>query len=178
MSEDLILRIQPLTAAAFKPYGDVIEASDHTSVTANQGSASRFNQVASLVNNRTNAVPNMCVFRCAPKKLPFHCKLLERHPFSSQSFIPMMDGSKRYLIVVSKATEDDKPDVNSLMAFMATNRQGINYHAGCWHHPMIALDDNTDFACMVYENGVPDEDCQEHYFEQRIIIKESSAQSA
>ncbi|KNC80077.1 ureidoglycolate hydrolase [Sphaeroforma arctica JP610] len=171
--KDLLLRAEPLTEENFKPYGDVIESKSPSGsvIAANQGSAVRSNRVAAMMNKRADAVANLCVFRCTPKELPFQCKLLERHPHSTQVFIPMMDESKRYLVIVSEATEGPEPDLSSLKAFIASNTQGISYSAGCWHHPMVALDAMTDFACLVYENGLADEDCQEHHFTQTIMIE-------
>ena len=33
-----------------------------------------------------------------------------------------------------------------------------NFAAGVWHHPLIALESTTDFACVVYEDDTKD-DC-------------------
>lgn len=61
------------------------------------------------------------------------------------------------------ATTDDRPDLNTLAVFLATTEQAIQYHAGIWHHPMIALGDQpTDFACIVNESATqPQLDCDE-----------------
>lgn len=47
--------------------------------------------------------------------------------------------------------------------FLATTEQGIQYHPGVWHHPMIALGRGvTDFACIVNESDLqPELDCDE-----------------
>jgi ureidoglycolate lyase len=42
----------PLTAEGFAPYGHVIEAKLAGDVSANAGTARRFNHVAEVVNNR------------------------------------------------------------------------------------------------------------------------------
>ena len=97
-----------------------------SSISANQGTARRINYIANLCNKRDlTATPNMCVFKCLPRSLPFDIKLLERHPYSSQTFIPM-NAKKRYLVIV--ALGDDKPDLSTLKAFIANNNQGINYN--------------------------------------------------
>lgn len=74
-------------------------SADGESVESNQGTARRFNYVADLVNLRADAKTNVCVFRSVPREFPFVCKMLERHPFSSQMFVPM--NAKRYLVLVS-----------------------------------------------------------------------------
>ena len=33
-------------------------------------------------------------------------------------------------------------------AFLAENGQGVNYHRGVWHHPLIALEAAIDFLCI------------------------------
>lgn len=107
-------------------------------------------------------------------------KVLERHPFTSQTFIPLTaDSSKRYLVVVAPSLGptplDDSlpapadagrglPDVRRLLAFVATGDQAVTYAAGTWHAPMIALgprDSTVDFVVVQFANDVPVEDCQE-----------------
>ena len=137
------------------------------------------NVSATLDNNRESAKANVCLFRCSPRDLPFSIKLLERHLYSTQMFIPMT-ADKRYLVIVAQG--GDKPgnhfphnhnsqqDLSTLKAFVASKSQGITYYPGTWHHPMIALDNvtgsffhlhcvlNLDFTCVVYEDGSQD-DC-------------------
>ncbi|KAI8145416.1 Allantoicase [Fennellomyces sp. T-0311] len=165
---------EPLTAEEYAPYGEVIEARKNVNITgANQGTAEKFHHVAKV----TNAFPNnsgnlnLCVYHCRPaKELPFKVKLLERHPYSSQQFIPMTDGSTRgYLVVVALNNPDGSPDLNTLKAFIASSKQGISYRRGVWHHPMIALENETDFACLVHENGVPNDDCQETNVDEVVV---------
>jgi ureidoglycolate lyase len=145
-----------LTAEAYSPFGGVIEA-DPAGAAANQGTAKRRNRIVDVATTRAIAPLNVCVFRCAPRRLPISIALLEKHPCSTQAFIPM--NATRYLVVVAQG--EDTPDLTTLSAFVATGRQGISYHPGIWHHPMIALDAETDFTCLVHEDGSPD-DCVEY----------------
>jgi ureidoglycolate hydrolase len=69
----------------------------------NFGTAIKFDDVASLEtsspqNNQTTARPNLCLFSCQPwpatliagsGKLQWRLKGLERHQFSSQTFVPL-----------------------------------------------------------------------------------------
>ncbi|RHZ78657.1 hypothetical protein Glove_158g39 [Diversispora epigaea] len=148
---------------------------------ANQGTARKYNNIAPVINIRQNdiiskkknnedaqfiskAVPNLSLYRCLPvKTLPFKVKLLERHLYSSQAFIPMCGGTKvqSYLIVVCLSDHDGKPDLKTLKSFLCSSSQGINYYPGVWHHPMIALDETTNFVCLTHESGVPNQDCEE-----------------
>lgn len=146
----------PLTQDEYRAYGDVIEArADVKPVTANLGFARRHNFLAPISDLRPGrASPNLCVFRCDPMVPPggtqFDVKLLERHEHSTQAFIPM-NGVRRYLVLV--ALGGDSPDIKTLKAFMATGSQGITYRPGIWHHPLVALDQVSDFTCLVYECG-------------------------
>ncbi len=152
-----VLRAEALTAKEYAPYGDVLSADrDDVEVSAaNQGSARRCDWIGELVNLRPGARPNLAVFRCAPREpWPFPVKLLEKHPDSTQVFVPM--NATRYLVVVALGGE--APDMATLRVFEATGTQGVTYRPGVWHHPMIAVGELTDFACLVWEDRGP-RDC-------------------
>ncbi|MFT3766924.1 MAG: ureidoglycolate lyase [Minicystis sp.] len=153
-----ILTCSPLTPDAYAPYGHVIMASPRgePGKPANQGTARRFDHLASLDDLRPGrAKLNVTVFRCAPRPTgPFAVELLEKHPASTQIFVPM--NAERYLVLVARG--GDRPDLATLGAFIATGTQGVSYHPGVWHHPMIALDREIEFACFVFEDGSAD-DC-------------------
>jgi len=154
----MLVPCRPLTAEAYAPYGDVVMASPRgePGMPANQGTARRFDHLASLVDLRPGrAALNVSVFRCQPRPAgPFPVALLEKHPATTQLFVPM--SARRYLAMV--ALGGDRPDLATLAAFVASSAQGVSYRPGVWHHPMIALDGETDFACFAWEDGSPD-DC-------------------
>lgn len=157
------LATRPLTADAYAPYGHVLMASPRGEAgsPANEGTARRFHRLAELVNGRPGvATANASVFRCQPRTAwPMQLALLEKHPASTQLFSPM--NAERYLVIV--ALGGDAPDLGTLAAFVATGRQAITYHPGIWHHPMIALDAETDFFCLVWEDGSADDCTLVHY---------------
>jgi ureidoglycolate lyase len=154
---------QPLTLAAYAPFGHVIMASPQGEPgrPANQGTARRFNHLAPVVDLRPGkATLNVCVFRVAPRLVfPLPIALLEKHPASTQVFLPMNAG--RYLVLV--AGGGARPDLATLAAFIASGAQGVSYAPGVWHHPMIALDAPLDFSCLVWEDGTAG-DCVEAPF--------------
>ncbi len=140
---------EPLTAEAYAPFGSVLAAGGLAPRLANQGRAKVWDHLAKLVNLRDDARANLSVFRCAPEALrPVPLRAFERHPFSTQLFVPMSTG--RYLVVVAPGL--DAPEFDRARAFEVTGSQAIAYHPGTWHHPMIALDADADFVCLVYEN--------------------------
>lgn len=162
---------QKLIQSSYSPYGDVICArEDATLTTANLGTAQRFNHLANLQNLRLQAKANLSLYRCHPMIKPgeniFSCRLLERHLYSTQVFVPMSEALS-YLVIVCGGR--DKPDLSTLRAFVASGAQGITYHAGTWHHPLIVIDKPGDFACVVWEDGSAD-DCEVVDLEQVVRI--------
>jgi ureidoglycolate lyase len=141
----------PLTAAAFAPFGRVVSAGLQPGSSANQGTAVRFDFCAELISTRPHSRPNLAVFRSVPKSLPHEVALLERHPCSTQVFIPMV--VSRYLVCVAPTLPDGGPDLGGLKAFLCAPGQGVAYAPGTWHHPMVALDAPGEFAMLAWEDG-------------------------
>jgi len=161
-------KLHLLSRESFQPYGDVIEIPTGGDVTeANQGTANKFHYLADICNLRqSTAKANLCIFKCQPRnsngaESSFRVKILERHPFSNQVFQPIADRYPiRYIVIVAlNDPETDKPDLRTLKCFLAHGGQGVNYREGCWHHPMIALDEVTNFMVLVHEDGT-EGDCE------------------
>ena len=146
---------RPLTRHAFAPYGDVIEAGD-TPLAINQGMGARHLELATPALTREGGRPAISLVDCIAEPTPVTLRLMERHPLSSQAFVPL--AGQRYLVVVAHAGAPPGPD--DLAVFLATGDQGINYHAGVWHHPMIALDRDCRFVEV--HRGGPGANCDEH----------------
>ena len=150
ISNHHVLTIEPLSAAAFKPFGDVIEASDaarHFPI--NDGYAERYHDLARVDVASGGGYAVINIFRAKPRSLPFELRLLERHPLGSQAFVPL--SQLPYLVVVAPAAAE--PDINHLRCFEAAPGQGVNYARGTWHHPLIALHSPCDF--LVVDRGGP-----------------------
>ncbi|KAF7196173.1 Ureidoglycolate lyase [Pseudocercospora fuligena] len=128
-SNRTILASSSITPSNFSEFGTVIQNPSTHSETeldddgqwrleyavANQGSATKWIDVTHLENyydraasgKAAKAVVNM--FVCKPRTLKegkyFDIKILERHPFTSQTFVPMgvgkNDADTRYLVVVA-----------------------------------------------------------------------------
>src|SRR4051794_505725 len=146
-----------LTREAFLPFGDVVlaERGDITPVMVNFGTAARSNHVGTMLSDRPHARPNLCGFRCAPwSRFPVVAESMEKHPRSSQLFVPMK--VERYLVVV--APGDAAPDVEGLQAFVALPGQGVIYGPNVWHMPLIVFGTPAEFVMFVWEDDTP-EDC-------------------
>lgn len=187
------IRAQKLTPDVFAPFGGVLSADDQIknveSSAANYGTAVKIHKVAPIINNYKDCpsgkepTANWNIFRCsAPKHLlkngTYTSKVLERHPFTTQTFVPMGQDLHKvsYVVIVAKtdySTDQNLPDPNSLQAFVCQGNQSVTYGPGIWHAPMVVIDEATphiDFAVFIHENGVADEDCQECYFEPGFTV--------
>lgn len=159
----ITLTAAPLTAEGFAPYGDVIESSGQSNP-INQGKGWRYPELAGVDVTADQGYATISRVACIPEATPVPLRVLERHPLGSQAFIPV-DG-QRYLVVVAPAGEP--PSLDSLRAFVADCHQGINYHRGVWHHPMIALDTACEFV-EVHRAG-PGDNCDEVEIEARATV--------
>lgn len=148
----------PLTREAFRAFGDVVvaERADITPVMVNFGTAARRNGACDLVSTRPHARPNLATFVCKPwTRFPVIAESMEKHPCSSQLFVPMK--VERYLVVV--APGDDAPDPLGLRAFVAAPGQGVVYGPNVWHMPLITFGSApAEFVMFVFEDGSAD-DC-------------------
>ncbi|CAK7263192.1 hypothetical protein SEPCBS119000_000360 [Sporothrix epigloea] len=149
----LAVAAEPLTADAFAPFGDVIENSRpdvHPSqfaaafgslspsaaaklcspVSANQGSAIKYQRVSRLADRYDSgrapsgkaSEPLASMFVCAARELVqdsagpagsglFPVTILERHPYTTQTFVPLSTQSAantRYLVIVAPNLNDDE----------------------------------------------------------------------
>jgi ureidoglycolate lyase len=147
-----------LTREAFQAFGEVVivDRPDITPVMVNFGTAARRNEAGALESTRAHSKPNLCTFRCEPwSRFPVLAESMEKHPCSSQLFVPMK--VERYLIVV--APGDGAPDLEGLRAFVALPGQGVIYGANVWHMPLIVFGSTpAEFVMLVWEDGTPD-DC-------------------
>ncbi len=136
-----VLSIEPLAPDTFAPFGEVISVAAATRMFAiNGGSTQRFHDLATVEIEGENAHAGISIFRAQPRALPFAVTMLERHPFGSQAFIPL--SPMPYLIVV--ASDPQTPP----RCFLASAGEGVNYRRGTWHHPLLALQRESDFLVV------------------------------
>ncbi|KQP14086.1 ureidoglycolate lyase [Pseudorhodoferax sp. Leaf267] len=149
----LTLQPQPLSAAAFAPYGTVIEApTGGPSRPINGGTSQRFDLVGDLALTAQGGRPLLALFRAQARRFPHAVTELERHALGSQSFVPL--GRRRFVIVV--AASGDAPQPQALAAFVSNGEQGVVLAPGTWHHALLAVDAG-DF--VVVERAADCVDC-------------------
>ena len=137
-----LLRHEPLTREAFRPFGDVIAMEGAAHYTINQGFTERFNDLYAVDVALEGGATNVSLFLGQPRPSPIAIKLMERHPLGSQAFVPLQD--RPWLVLVA----GDVHDFASYCAFTATGRQGINYARNVWHHPLLVLDADSRFLII------------------------------
>ncbi len=141
MSGPPVIRCAPLTARAFAPFGEVIEAAGRPDMAINQGLAERFHDLARL--DFSDGRAGISVFRARPRALPYRLEMLERHPLGSQAFLPLQ--AAPFLVIVA-------PDANGRpgppRAFLSRPGQGVNYRRATWHGVLAPLCEPADFAVI------------------------------
>ena len=139
---------QPLTPTAFAPFGEVIDVPDQPG---------RFYHDDGLASLRPDFRPSLSLsFKPETTERPLAIEQLERHAFSSQTFVPL--DAARWLIVVAPHAAAGGPDLAGVKAFVATGRQGVTYRADTWHHGLTVLDRPARFAILMWRNGGRDDE--------------------
>ncbi|MEX0628883.1 MAG: ureidoglycolate lyase [Cucumibacter sp.] len=160
------IAIELLTREAFAPFGQVIEASGaarHFPI--NDGMAERFDDLAPVTATGAGARAILSIIRDTPHPLPLTLKLVERHPFGSQAFVPLSD--QPFLVIVSP---DEGGMPGTPRAFMTRPGQGVNYPAGQWHGVLTALYAVSDF--LVVDRGGEGQNLEEHRFAAPYLVGE------
>lgn len=176
----------PLTPEGFAPFGHVVQAYNTPEAAprgvkvtgANQGSAIKYHALAPVkasYPSDVEAKTALSVYRAKPIDARvgelFDVKLLERHPCTNQAFFALGAGTgvgeyclekqgRAYLVITALNGHDDRPDLSSLRAFVASVSQGVVYDTGIWHHPLICLETSIDFACVETQIGGHPLDCE------------------
>lgn len=153
----MILNVEPLTAEAFAPFGDVIYDNADTSVEINTGYTTRFHALATADVGDSSAI--MSIFRGRTR--PMEIGMLERHPLGSQAFMPLNEAN--WLAVVAQ-----EPTPESCKAFLCKGSQGVQYARNVWHHPLLVLDNSQDFLVIDRANG--DGNLEEVFFDTPLTI--------
>ncbi|SKA64068.1 ureidoglycolate lyase [Enterovibrio nigricans] len=159
----ITLTPEPLTQEAFSQFGDVIEAESRDYFMINDGSTRRYHKLATTqVDEGSGVIIN--IFQTTPQSYPFDINMLERHPKGSQAFMPLLGND--YLVVVAPPT--DTPALHAIRAFYAKGSQGVNYHRGVWHHPVLALSSNDQF--LVIDREGEGKNCDEFFFSKQMRV--------
>ena len=142
----------PLTAEAFAPFGEVLEAGGDFRL-INEGLCRRHHDRARL-DFGPEGRAGISVFDAEPRALPYSFDLVERHPEGSQAFIPMT--AAPFLVIVAADTASPP------LAFLTNGAQGINLHRGTWHGVLAPLSSPGLFAVVDRIGATPN--LEEHRY--------------
>ncbi len=158
------MTIEPLTKQAFAPFGDVIETDNSEFFMINQGSTRRYHKLADVDVAEQGGDAIISIFQATPLSYPLRIAMLERHPLGSQAFVPLLGNP--YLILV--APKGDKPEPDQIRAFSSNGKQGVNYHKGVWHHPVLALSQQDHF--LIVDRAGPGNNCDEFHYGEEVQL--------
>lgn len=161
--EKVFLNIRPLTAEAFAPYGEVIEVGAGEVRLINQGATERHHALAypevKNSDDGDDAHVLINIFRSQPCAFPLAITMMERHPLGSQAFVPLQQ--RDFLVVVA---HDEQGVPAAPEVFHARADQGVNYSRNVWHHPLLALDQVSDF--LVVDRGGSGNNLEEYFYDK------------
>ncbi len=143
---------EPLTATAFAPFGDVLDATGDFRL-INAGLCRRHHDRAAM-DFGPEGRAGISLFDATPRSLPYAFDLIERHPDGSQAFLPMTEHP--FLVIVA-----DGPEARP-RAFVTDGSQGINLHRGTWHGVLTPLHAPGRFAVVDRIGATPN--LEEHRF--------------
>lgn len=161
MSE--ILTIEPLDPDQFAPFGEVLDIRNAELRMINEGTTERYHALArTQIDTAGTAIVSL--FRGQPRSFPYRVHMMERHPLGSQAFYPLAD--RPWLVIVA-ADVNGRP--GKPRAFLAHGRQGVNYHANVWHHPLMALEQVSEF--LVVDRDGEGDNLEEQAYPDAYVIE-------
>ncbi|PVH29016.1 ureidoglycolate lyase [Pararhodobacter oceanensis] len=155
------IRTEPLTAAAFAPFGDLLDASGAPDKLINQGMCGRHHDRAAL-DFGPETMPagraGISIFNAEPRAFPYVLELVERHPEGSQAFVPMHQNPFMVIVALDQGGTPGTP-----RAFLTNGAQAINFHRNIWHGVLTPLSAPGLFA--VIDRIGDTANLQEHWFD-------------
>lgn len=158
-----VIRPEPLTAEAFAPFGDVLDAQGVPDRIINQGLCGRWHDRARL-DFGPGGHAGISLFKAEPRTLPYVLDLVERHPEGSQAFVPMTLAP--FLVIVAP---DNCGTPGTPRAFLTAAGQAINFDRGTWHGVLTPLSQPGLFAVIDRIGGTPN--LEEYWFETPYVVE-------
>jgi len=159
----MMIRPQPLTREAFEPFGEVLSTEGIAPQRINAGHTRKFADLASITL-ADGGRAQLSIYRSSAIELPFEIRVLERHPLGSQAFMPLHQRPFPVIVALPDAT----PGTGTIRAFLTNGHQGVNIHAGVWHHYQLTLDEESDY--LVIDRAGPGANCDEHRLREELVL--------
>ena len=133
------LTIKNINKENFYQYGQLISTKDVNSEKINSDTTKSFYDLVDIEILGDNNQCRINIFKAKKRQFPLEINMLENHPFSSQSFIPLQNTS--FIVVVAPISKT--PNLELLEAFKVPSEEGINFKPKVWHFPLIAIEDSN-----------------------------------
>jgi len=159
----MILRVEPLTKETFLAFGDVLETEGTSPQSINFGQTKKFAELA-RVSAEAGGFAQLGIYRSTAIDLPFRIRLMECHPLGSQAFYPLH--KRPFPVLVAKP--GGAPGPADIRVFLSNGRQGVNLHAGVWHHYQLSLGQDSDY--LVVDRGGQGENYREHLLNEELWL--------
>jgi ureidoglycolate lyase len=131
---------EPLIEGAFTPYGEILAPP------ATPGRRPHLDLPA-----HSDRPVVLSTTTTAPHVGPLVVRSLERHPHSTQTFVPVSVG--RWIVIVASSA-----DGGGMRAFEVPQGVGVTIGRGVWHHGLTVLDSPGSFAVLMCKDGVTDDE--------------------
>ena len=133
------LVIKNITKKNFSQFGQLISTKDLKSENINSDTTKSFYDLVDIEILGENNQCRINFFKAKKRQFPLEINMLENHPLSSQSFIPLQNTS--FIVVVAPISKI--PDLKLLEAFKVSLEEGVNFKPKVWHFPLIAIEDSN-----------------------------------
>ena len=158
-----IIKPVKISRSNFSSYGDLISTDDINPMNINEGYAKRFDNLANLDTSKDSGKTIVSIFSALKRTFPMKIHMMEKHPLSTQAFIPM----KETTFLAFVAPSGESPEIDKIQSFIIPPKMGINYKPGIWHFPLISTE-NINF--LVIDRKGSGDNLIIHKFEKEKII--------
>ena len=134
------MALPPLTAEAIAPFAVVLRARD-----------GKFTDVPEVLEVGDVPGHHALAILCPQPVDPTNIVItgLERHPHSTQTFIPLTVG--RWIVLVAPTLPDGSPDLVNARAVVAGPGDAVCIARNAWHAGLTVLDCTE---CWIYQHGL------------------------
>lgn len=140
------MALPPLTADALSPYITVLRAKD-----------GKFTEIPAVLE--PGDVPGHHAFAIlCPQPVSGNTVTiasLERHPHSTQSFLPIRVG--RWIVLAAPTLADGSPDIANVRAVVAGPEDAICIGRNVWHAGLTVLDRPAEVGMMMWKADAGDD---------------------
>jgi ureidoglycolate lyase len=156
------ISIQPMDAASFASFGDVLTLKSKPDKMINQDMCGRHHDLAKL--DFTDGQAGISLFDAVPRQLPYTLDMMERHPLGSQAFIPLHEHGFLVIVAPDMGGKPGEP-----LAFLTAPRTGINIYKNTWHGVLTPLQAPGMFA--VIDRIGYGKNLEEYWLDEEYIIQ-------